>query len=124
LSTARPCRGIGHQAVEVVDLARLGQRRQRHARLPRHAGLERGQFALELVEEGLDHVLVHEQDLQRRAALAVERQRAGDRLFDGVVQVDLGQHDARVLGIQAQRGAQAVRAWVQFFRSLAALWCR
>ncbi|MNN57306.1 hypothetical protein D3C81_1722890 [compost metagenome] len=83
-------RGIGDQAVEVVDLAGLWQRGQRHAWLPRHAGLERGQFALEFVEEGIDHVLVDEQDLQCRAALAVERQRAGNRFFDGVVEVHLG----------------------------------
>ncbi|MNS24758.1 hypothetical protein D3C72_566320 [compost metagenome] len=57
-----------------------------------------------------------EQDLQRRAALAVERQRTGDGLFDGVVEVHLGQHDARVLGIQPQRGAQPVRARMQLLQ--------
>ncbi len=57
-----------------------------------------------------------EQDLQCRAPLAIERQRTGDCFFDGVVEVHLGQHDARVLGIQPQRGAQPVRARVQFLQ--------
>lgn len=53
-----------------------------------------------------------EQDLQGRAALAVERQGAGHGLFDGVVQVHLGQDDAGVLGVKAQGCAQPMRAWV------------
>ncbi|MNP25128.1 hypothetical protein D3C76_1179220 [compost metagenome] len=57
-----------------------------------------------------------EEDLQRRAALAVERQGAGNGLVDGIVQIDLGQHDPRVLSIQAQSGAQAMRAWVELFQ--------
>ncbi|MNO92592.1 hypothetical protein D3C76_841730 [compost metagenome] len=108
--------GIGHQAIEVVELARLRQRCQCHARLPRHTRFERGQLALELVEESVDHRFVDEQNLQRGAALAVERQGAGDRLFHGVVEVDLGQHDARVLGVQAERRAQAVRARMKFLQ--------
>ncbi|MCY1397891.1 hypothetical protein D9M71_129110 [compost metagenome] len=108
--------GIADQGAQVVELARLGQWRQGYARLPWHARFEAGELTVELVDETVDHPLVNEQDLQRRATLAVERQGAGNCLVDGVVQVDLGQHDTRVLRIQAQRCAQAMGAWVQFFQ--------
>ncbi|MNP02672.1 hypothetical protein D3C76_945320 [compost metagenome] len=108
--------GIRQQRVEVIDLARLRQRGQRHARFPGHARLEGGQFGAELVEERLQHVVMHEEDLQRGAALAVEGEGAGDRLADGVVEVDLRQDDAGVLRIQAEGGAQAVRARVEFLQ--------
>ena len=52
---------------------------------------------------------MHEENLQRGAALAVERQRASHRLLHGIVEIDLRQDDARVLRVQSQRGAQAVR---------------
>ncbi|MDT4855363.1 hypothetical protein FQZ97_897150 [compost metagenome] len=113
--------GIGKQPVEERHLARLGQRRQRHAGIPRHARLELGQLGAELIEEWLQHIFMHEEDLQRRAALAVERQRAGDRFVHRIVQVDLGQDDAGVLRVQAQCSTQAVRAWVQFLQVAGAL---
>ncbi|MNH44236.1 hypothetical protein D3C79_1063390 [compost metagenome] len=53
--------GIGHQAVEIIDLARFRQWRQRHPRLPWHAGFERGQLALEFLQEGIYHILMDEQ---------------------------------------------------------------
>ena len=62
-----------------------------------------------------------EEDLQRRATLAIERQGACDRLAHRVVQVDLGQDDARVLRIQTQGGAQPVRARVQLLQGTGAL---
>lgn len=85
-------------------------------RFPRHARLEAGQARAELVEERSQHAFVDEQDLQRGAALAVEGQRAGNRLVHRVVQVDLRQDDTRVLRVQAEGGAQAVRAGVQLLQ--------
>ena len=56
------------------------------------------------------------EDFQCGAALAVERQRTGDRFADRIVQIDFRQDDARVFRIQPQRGAQAVWFRVQFFQ--------
>ncbi|MNI49208.1 hypothetical protein D3C85_1343230 [compost metagenome] len=51
---------------------------------------------------------MNEQDFQRSAALPVKRERAGNSLGNGVIQIDIGQDDARVFRIQAQRGTQTV----------------
>ncbi|MNJ60460.1 hypothetical protein D3C77_561940 [compost metagenome] len=96
---------VGNQAIEVVDLARFGEWRQAYPRLPGHAGLEGSQLALEFVEKAAYHVFMHEKDFQGRAALAVERQGPCDRFVDGVIQINLGQHDPRVFRIQAQSRA-------------------
>nr|GFA76641.1 hypothetical protein [Tanacetum cinerariifolium] len=68
------------------------------------------------LQKAADHVFVDEEDLQRRAALAVERQGAGDGFRHCVVQVHIRQHDARVLGVQTQGGTQTVRLGVQLFQ--------
>ena len=52
------------------------QRRDRHPLLPRHADLELGELFGEAAKERLGDRLVHDQHLERRAALAVERKRA------------------------------------------------
>nr|GFD19556.1 hypothetical protein [Tanacetum cinerariifolium] len=64
------------------------QRSQRNAGFPRHAWFELCQLLFEFFEEAADHVFMHEQDFQRGATLAVERQGTGDGFTDRVVQVD------------------------------------
>ncbi|MNV96929.1 hypothetical protein D3C71_1919850 [compost metagenome] len=86
--------------MQIIDLARLRQRGQRYAAFPRHAGFEGGEFLVEFLDKKIDHVFVHEENFQRGAALAIERQRAGDGFVDGVVQINLRQHDAGVLRVQ------------------------
>ena len=66
-------------------------------------------FLDEAAQERLDDRLVHDQHLERRAALAVERQRAQQALLDRELDVGVGQDDRGVLGVEAQDGPQAVR---------------
>ncbi|MNH47097.1 hypothetical protein D3C79_1101720 [compost metagenome] len=58
--------------MQIVDFARFRQWRQGYATFPGHAGFEVGEPGIEFVDEGLDHVFVDKQDLQRGATLAVE----------------------------------------------------
>jgi hypothetical protein len=51
---------------------------------------------------------VDEQDLERRATLAVEGQGAEHALADRQLEVGVGKHDRRVLGLEAEHAAQAV----------------
>ena len=62
----------------------------------------------EAAQERLDDRLMHDQHLERGAALAVERQRAEQALLDRELDIGIGQDDGGVLGVEPQDGAQAV----------------
>ena len=59
--------------------------------------------------EALDDRLVHKEDLERRAALTVKRQRALDALRNRRRQIGIRKNHRGILGVQAQDAAQAMQ---------------
>ena len=96
---------VGH----VRGAVHARQRRDADALLPRHADLHLRERGREALQEFVDDRAVHEQHLQRGAALPVERQRAEQAFLDGQVEVRIGQHDRRVLRVEPEDCAQPVR---------------
>ena len=60
-------------------------------------------------------------DFDGGAALAVEAERAGNALANGKIHIRVGQDNGRVLGLQAQAAAQAVRARVRALQGIGGL---
>ena len=100
----------------MVDLARLRQGRNVDTLLPRHADLEFAHFLAEPAQERLDDGLMHDQHLQRRAALAVEGQGSDQALLDRKLKVGVGQNDGGVLGVEPENGPQAITFGCSFLR--------
>ena len=108
----RPCLRILQKFGHVSDLARLGERRDVDAGLPGHSDLQFREFVAEELQELVRDRPMHDQHLQSRAALAVERQGTEQALLHRKRDVGVGQND-RVLGIEAENGPQAVSFGMQ-----------
>ena len=100
--------GVLDQPGHVLDLAGFRERRDAHALVPGHADLQLGEFLREPLQEAVDDRLVHDQHLERRAALAVERQRTQQALLYGEIDVGVRQDDRGILGVKPEDGPQAV----------------
>jgi hypothetical protein len=98
--------GVVHEPFIAPALSTSG-RRQLHAGRPREAEREGVDGVGEAQEEPVGGRM-DEDELDRRAALAVEAERAG-QAPDGQVDIGVGQDDRRVLGVEAEDAAQAVR---------------
>ena len=96
------------QCRHVIGLAGLRQRRDVDALLPRHADLELAHLLAEPAQERLGDGLMHDQHLQRRAALAVERQGSDQAFLDRKLEIGVRQNDGGVLGVEPENGPQAV----------------
>eukprot|EP00966_Prymnesium_polylepis_P329217 7384957-Prymnesium_polylepis.1 len=94
--------GILDELDQVRRLVGLGQRRQLHARLPRQSELHRVNGLGEELVELVDHLLVHEEQLERGAALACARG-GGTRARGGRRHKGKGSDAAREMGRERRR---------------------
>ena len=112
---------VGHHRAQVVHLAGFRQRRDRHALVPRHADAQGGDRGGQPLEELARHPPVDEEDLERGAALPVERQRSEQALAHRQVEVGVREHDRRVLRLEPEHAAQAVRARMRLLQGIGGL---
>mmetsp|Transcript_3427 Transcript_3427/g.7129 ORF Transcript_3427/g.7129 Transcript_3427/m.7129 type:complete len:555 (+) Transcript_3427:304-1968(+) len=113
--------GILDQLAQVARLARLGQRRQLHAAFPRQTHLHLVNRCAVLLRELRSDGLVDEHELEGRASLAVIRERAGDALGDGAVEVAIRHHDGQVLRVERQARFEPVRLGVRLHQCVCRL---
>ena len=86
-----------------------GQRRDIHAFLPGHADFQLAKFFGKAAQEGFGDRLVHDEHLERGAALPVEGQRAKQAFLGRQLKIGIRQDDGGVLGVQPEYRAQTVR---------------
>ncbi len=100
--------GVLDQGLQVGNPGRVGQRRDANPGRPGHPDRDLGRLSGEAADERLADLVMDKQNLQGRAALAVEGQGSQQAFVDGGLDVGIGQDDGGVFRPQPEKGSEAV----------------